>query len=176
VKRVNFAGDKRPRFKTVTFAPWTVDRIRDRGFVLVYIDAFGTDRFDFYAMAQSNGNQMVGRLYRDRRKKKDVPIAYLDVWRHSKQSVSVRIPLSKVRMPESRTYYRWYVLTLFTGPSCQKVCFDKAPNGKPITQPVPGITPTPTPSSTPSPAPTTSPSPTPTSSPTATPEPIPTVQ
>jgi hypothetical protein len=175
VKRVDFAGNKRPRFKTVTFATWTVDRIHDRGFVLVYVDTFGSNRFDYYGMVRSNGKEMVARLYRDRKKKRDLAISHLNAWRRSKRSVSVRLPLSKLRIPESRTFYRWYVMTLFTGPSCKKVCFDAIPNGDPVSQPVPGATPTPVPTVSPSPTPTTSPSPTPTESAAATPQPIPTV-
>jgi hypothetical protein len=183
VKRVDFAGDKRPRFKTVTFATWTVDRIHDRGFVLIYVDTFGSERFDYYAMARSNGKQMVARLYRDRKKKRDLAISYLKAWRRSQRSVSVRLPLSKLRIPDSRAFYRWSVMTLFTGPSCKKVCFDTAPNGDPVSQPVPGAAPTPVPTVSPSPTPTVSPSPTPTTTPgpsptdtpAATPQPVPAV-
>jgi hypothetical protein len=162
VKKVDLAAGKRPRFKAVTFGRWTVDRVRDRGYVLVYLDTFGGERFDYYALARSNGKKMVARLFRDRSKKKDRVVSSLNTWRPSKGAVSVRVPLAKVRVGDARLDYRWYVLTLFTGPSCKKVCFDAAPDD-PVTEPLP--TPTPTPTPTPSPSPTESPTPTPTTSP-----------
>lgn len=173
IRRVDFGGDDRPRFKTVTFATWTVDRVHDRGYVLVYFDSLGDERFDFYAMVRSNGKKMIGRLYRDRTQKKDVVVSHLDTWRNNKSSVTIRVPLPKLRIGKNRTFYRWYVQSLFTGPSCKKVCFDTVPNGDPVTQPLPGATPTPTPTPTPTATPTASPSPTPTSSPTGTPTPVP---
>jgi hypothetical protein len=169
IRRVDFKGEDRPRFKTITFATWTVDRVHDRGFVLVYFDTRGGERFDFYALARSNGKEMVARLYRDRRQKKDVIVAGLDSWRANKRSVTIRVPLAKLGVAESRTFYRWYVQTLFTGPSCKKVCFDKVPDGNPTTQPLPGATPTPTPV----PSPTASPTPEPTATPTPTESPVP---
>ena len=66
IRRVDFEGEDQPRFKTITFATWTVDRIHDRGYVLVYFDSRGGERFDFYALARSNGKEIVARLYRDR--------------------------------------------------------------------------------------------------------------
>lgn len=170
IKKVTFDGRDRPRFTTVTFRTWTVDRIRDHGYVLVYFDSFGNRRFDFYAMARSNGNEMVGRLYRDRKKKKDIVVSRLDTWRRNKKSVTLRVPLAKLRIADSRSSYRWYVQTLFTGTRCKRVCFDTAPNGDPVTQPLPGATPTPTPTPTPSPTPT--PTATPTETPTPPPVPV----
>jgi hypothetical protein len=160
VSKVKFSGGQRPRFKAVTFRRWTVDRVRDRGYVLVYLDTFGGERFDYYAMSRSNGKQMLGRLYRDRKKKKDYGISNLDTWRPTKKSVSVRVPLAKLRIDDSRVAYRWYVFTLFTGPSCKKVCFDAAPDN-PVTEPLPGAMPTPSPSPSPSPTPTATPTATP---------------
>ena len=175
IRRVDFDGESRPRFKTITFATWTVDRIHDRGFVLVYFDSRGGQRFDFYALARSNGKEIVARLYRDRRQKKDVIASDLDAWRTNKRSVTIRVPIAKLRVGEQRAFYRWYVQTLFTGPSCKQVCFDKVPNGEPITQPLPGATPTPTPTPSPTTSPTPTPEPTVTPTPTESPVPQPTI-
>lgn len=174
LKKAEASTGKRPRFKVITFARWTVDRIRDRGYFLVYLDTFGDDRFDFYALARSNGQEMLGRLYRDRKQKRDSLISGLNAWRRNQRSVTIRVPLSKLRIPESRTFYRWYALSLFTGPACKKVCMDTTPDGDPVTQPLPGEE-TPTPAPTPTPTATGSPSPTPSPTETPVPAPIPTL-
>ena len=175
IKQVRLHGEKRPAWKVITFPRWGTERIFDRGYALVNIDARGDAHFEYYALVRSVGGQMTGELFRNRKSKSDYSLGGLDVWRSDRRSVSVRIPLRKLRIGDQRTYYRWFVQTLMTGSQCQRVCIDRAPNKGSVQQslidptPTPTITIDPTPTVTPSSSPTVDPpstSPTPAASPT----------
>lgn len=144
VKRVETGGTDRPRWKVVTYSTWQVKRIRDKGYFLVYLDTFGDEWFDYYALVRSDGRHLRASLWRDRRVKADKYVSELDEYRKGARSVVVRVPLAKVKLPDTRLFYRWYVQTLFIGKSCQNVCFDRAPDGEPMVEPNPAVTPTPT--------------------------------
>jgi hypothetical protein len=149
VRRVKVAGARKPRYDVVTFPRWTTAQTWDRSYGLVYFDTFGGDAPDYYVLVRSDGYRMRGRLYRDKARKKDRPLAFVKAWRPGKRSFAVRAPLGKMKFPEERLVYHWWVLTLHTGPSCKKVCFDRAPDDGKGTEPAPGAgqqSPTPTPS------------------------------
>ena len=173
VKEVRLHGEKRPVWKVITFPRWGTERIFDRGYALVNIDARGDAHFEYYALVRSVGGGMTAELFRNRTSKPDYSVSGLEVWRSDRKSVSVRIPLRKLRIGDQRTFYRWFVQTLMTGSRCRRVCIDRAPNEGSVQQllveptPTPTITVdptvTPTPTSSPSEPPT---SPTPSASPT----------
>jgi hypothetical protein len=160
VRRVKVEGTRRPRYDVVTFPRWTVARVWDRSYALLYFDTFGGEAPDYYVLVRSDGYRMRARLYRDKARKKDRPLAAVKAWRPGKRSFAVRVPLRKMKFPDQRLVYHWWVLTLHTGPACKKVCFDRAPNDGKVTEPAPGAgqSPTPTPSIT-VPTPTVSASP-----------------
>ena len=176
IKQVRLHGEKRPSWKVITFPRWGTERIFDRGYALVNIDARGDAHFEYYALVRSIGSKMEAELFRNRKSKPDYSVSGLDVWRSDRKSVSVRIPLRKLRIGDERTFYRWFVQTLMTGSQCQRVCIDRAPNEgsvqQPLVEPTPTLTIDPSPTVTVSPDPSSSPtvpppgtSPTPTSSP-----------
>ncbi|HEX2196145.1 MAG TPA: hypothetical protein VHJ76_04390 [Actinomycetota bacterium] len=148
VRRVKVAGTRKPRYDVVTFSRWTAARAWDRSFALLYFDTFGGDAPDYYVMVRSDGRRMRGRLYRDKARKKDRPLAFVKTWKPGKRSFAARVPLRKMKFPEQRLVYHWWVLTLHTGRKCKKVCFDRAPDSGKVTEPAPGAgqSPTPTPS------------------------------
>lgn len=174
VRRVEVRGRSRPVFKVITFARWATKRIYDRGNALIYFDTFGNKRFDYYALVRAQKDDLRASLYRDRTVKKDFIIARLDEWRRNHKSLSVKVPLRRMRFGKKRVAYRWSVQTLFTGPRCRRVCFDFAPDRGAVTEPRPGATPAPTETPTGSPTATPTATPTPTPTPTATPTPTPT--
>lgn len=160
VSRVTVEGARRPKYKVVTFPRWTAARVWDRSYGLVYFDTFGGDAPDYYVMVRSDGYRMRARLYRDKARKKDRPLGAVEAWRPGKRSFAIRAPLGKMKFPEQRLVYHWWVLTLHSGPSCKRVCFDRAPDTGVVTEPAPGAgqqSPTPTPSiSVPTPSPSVS--------------------
>jgi hypothetical protein len=154
---VTWGSTRRPGWRIVTYRRWTTRRIWDKGFVLVFLDTFGKDNPDYYALISSYGRGMQGRLFRDRQKRRDYEIGQVAVWRKNGRSVSLRIPLRKVRIGDNRTFYRWYVQTLFTGRRCRRVCFDLVPDAQSVLEPLVEPSPTPTTSPTGSPTPTPAP-------------------
>ena len=148
VKRVEVGGNDRVRYTIVTFPKWKTSAVRDRAFVVIHFDTFGNDRFDYYALIGSNGSKVTGALWRDRRNKSDRKVATLSPWRPGLRSVGVRIPITRMRWPETRDFYKWRVQTLFSGKECRSVCFDLVPNNRRVTVFRPGASPTPTPSPT----------------------------
>ncbi|HEX2295489.1 MAG TPA: hypothetical protein VHN37_09290 [Actinomycetota bacterium] len=155
VRRVKVAGGRQPRYDVVTFPRWTVARVWDRSYGLVYFDTLGGAAADYYVMVRSDGHRMRAQLWRDRARKKDRILAGVKAWRPGRRSFAVRVPLRKMKFPEARLVYHWWVLTLHTGTTCKRVCFDRAPDTGRVTEPAPGAeqSPAPTPSvSVPSPS------------------------
>ena len=140
-----------PRWTIVTFAPWTPEQIRDRGYVFVFLDTVGSDRADYYAMIVSTGHRLVGSLWRDRKRGPDAKVTGLDVRRDSDLSVGVRIPLGRLEIGAFRTSYRWSVVSTFTGRVCRATCVDRVPDEGVVEQPLGAPTPTPTLTVTPTP-------------------------
>lgn len=162
VREVRFSAGNRPLWRTITFARWSAASVWDRAYVLVQVDTFGTARTDYYVLVSSDGYRMNGELFRDRRSKPDYKVSDVRVWRPDRSSVSVRLPLSKMRMGSDRFLYRWVVKTLFVGKGCARVCIDRVPDEGMQQVLLPGVEPTPTLSPTPSPTETPTPEGTPT--------------
>lgn len=164
VRRVLVDFTKRPRWTITTWGTWTVERLWDRGYALVQLDTFGTERFDYYAFVRSDGYKLIGTLVRDRSSKPDFTVSSIRAFKSSGTSLSLRFPLKKMRIGNRRLFYRWQVQTIFTAGRCPTSCFDFAPNTGAVSEPVPGVqepTPTPTVTVTPTPDPTATATPTP---------------
>jgi hypothetical protein len=150
VKRVDVKGTRsKPKWRVSTFGRWGAQSIWDKGFGLVHIDAFGDEYYDHYALVRSNGFGLEASLWRDRKRKDDVRVGKLEVARTNRRSFTVRIPLERLKIPDARVFYRWYVQTIVTG-VCPRSCFDRAPDKGAVTefisQPPPQSTIPPTPS------------------------------
>lgn len=155
VQTVQTGGAKRPRWRIITFSSWSSRDLWDTGFVTVLLDTRKRIRPDYYILIGSKGTHMYAHLWRDRATKGDFKVSKVKVWRPDRSSVSVKVPLRKMLIGNRRTFYRWSVETLFTGPRCIRVCFDFVPNEGAVVEPLPApsptvtITPTPTPTPTP---------------------------
>ncbi|MFB3738763.1 MAG: hypothetical protein ACE14W_07335, partial [Candidatus Velamenicoccus archaeovorus] len=72
VRTVTFDPEAGPPTWTVlTFSPWTVRELWDRGFVLVRLDTMGGPRPDHYVLVRSTGTELEGSLWRDPRRGRD---------------------------------------------------------------------------------------------------------
>jgi hypothetical protein len=136
IRRVRKLGDERPLWRINTYRRWRATRIYDRGYLLVYLDTFGGEHFDYRALVYVDRARVKARLFRDRARKRDFRVSYLDAWRRGLRSASVRIPLRKTIIPEARESYRWYVQTLFSGTRCRRVCYDLAPGREGVEEPL----------------------------------------
>lgn len=144
VRTVKFDPTKPPEWTVITFNPWTVNGVWDRGYVIVYLDTMGGEDPDYYGLIRSDGDEMRADLYRDLNTT-DHRIRKLKVWRNGGHQVSVRIPLGFVKIGIHRTFYRWSVLSQFTSSKCHVPCLDFVPDTGMIDQtlgPTPGPTPT----------------------------------
>jgi hypothetical protein len=148
VKRVKFSPGERPRFKFITFARWTADRIWDRGVAVVHFDTVGDGHYEYYATVRSNGLKMIGELWRDRKNKRDYKMGKIGAWRKGERNVILRVPLKKMATSDRRPYYRWFAKTLMIGTNCQRVCIDRIPNEGALRQTLPGVVPEPSPTPT----------------------------
>ena len=158
VKRVRFRHTPAPpRWTIVTFAEWGTREIWDRGYMMVMLDTAAGGGPEHYALVRSTGRALAGSLWRVRNVGPDTYLGSLTVRRPSRQSASVEVGLYRLRFGENRTFYRWWVETLFTDDTCPRTCHDRAPNRSGVSQWRPGMSPTPSPS--PSPSPSASPSP-----------------
>lgn len=130
VRSVIATGDDKRNFRVTTFAEWRVGEINERGFFLVRFDTFGDDRFDYYVLARPDfdSNRMHATLHRDRRKKKDFKITGIQVWRADLSSITVRVPLSRMRFATPARTYSWQAQSLWTSRRCARVCFDLVPD------------------------------------------------
>ncbi len=126
VRRVELRGDKTARWLVKTYDGWGKRRLQDRGFVLVLMDTFATKRFDYYALLRSEGRDLKGSLWRDRKVKNDVRVRSLHTSHPGRKIAGIRVGLKDLRKRQS--HYRWQVETLRNGKSCPGVCFDRAPN------------------------------------------------
>jgi hypothetical protein len=161
VQRVDLDGSSRPTWQVITFSDWTVARLWDKGYFLVRLDTFGSERYDYYALVRSDGYGMKGTLVRDRQGKPDFNISKLTAWHPTRSSVKVRVPLAKMRIGKGRFEYFWQVQTLFSNKTCVQICIDDAPDDRGVPEPIPGRSPDPLPTVTP----TVTPTPTPSASP-----------
>jgi hypothetical protein len=128
-----------------THEGWSNREIWDRGYLLVYLDTLGSDRFDYYALASSDGKGMEGALFRDRAEKRDYRVAELRTWRWSRRGVKITIPLGKTKIGKSRDSFSWQTRAVFTGKRCRRSCIDLAP-GVPLEEPLGRRKATPSPS------------------------------
>jgi hypothetical protein len=158
VKQVRFAHSPGPPLWTVvTFPEWRTVEIWDRGYILVLLDTQAGPSAEYYLLVRSTGSSLVGSLWRARNFGPDTHLGSVPVKRPSSRSASVQVGLFRLTFGEKRSFYRWWIETLFTGNTCRRTCRDRAPDHDGVRQWRPGMSPTPSPS--PSPSPSGSPSP-----------------
>ena len=157
VRRVEMDGTDFPRWRVVTFGGWTAAEMWDLGYISVALDTFDSSRTDYYILVGSNGKEMYAHLWRDRATRPDIKLGRVNgVWRVNRSSLSVRIPLDRLKIGRERTFYRWRVETIYAGEGCARVCFDFVPDDGKVVEP---LVVAPTPTVTPTPAPTVTESP-----------------
>ena len=158
VQQVRFAHQPGPpTWTVVTFAEWGVGEIWDRGYLMIMLDTAAGAPAEHYVLVRSTGSSLVGSLWRARNVGADTYLGTVPVTRPSRRSASVQVGSFRLTFGEDRSFYRWWVETLFTGSTCRRSCQDRVPNRNAVLQWRPGMSPSPSPSPTPSPS--TSPSP-----------------
>ena len=139
--RFDDANEGLPAWTVITFDEWTVRQIWDRGNVLLHLDTFGPADPDYYVLVRSDRNTLVATLWRDR--ETDRKLFKVPVSKRGSRGVEVEVPLRKLTIGTGRTFYRWYVTTLFISGHCRQTCIDEAPDATMIEQPLPSASPSP---------------------------------
>jgi hypothetical protein len=138
IKRVDSFGSLRPARRITTFKAWSVKAIWDEGDFLIWYDTALNERFDYFVLVRSNGTKMEGTLWRDYKKSPDEIVGDAQVWRPNDRAVVARIRLDQMWISKGRENYRWKVQSRkWDGPDCMMVCFDRAPNGTVVVEPIP---------------------------------------
>ena len=130
VKHIDsFLDTNEPVWRVITISRWSVFRMWDRGFVLVYLDTFGGPLHDYYALIRSVGTRLRATLYRNGHR-----LGSLPVWRRNSRSVSIRVPFDRLLVEADRGFYRWRVVTLTD--RCRNTCFDRIPDDGAMVEPL----------------------------------------
>lgn len=126
VKKVrSWAGQSPPRWKIVTFRSWTIKGVWDAGYFVLFVDTKGDPDPDYHVLGYSNGKNMVGGLYRETSGGGEIRIGGAAVSKAGPRGIVIKLPLAK--LDRTRPYFRWSVMTLFTGKKCGNVCFERVP-------------------------------------------------
>jgi hypothetical protein len=161
VKQVRLAhAPGPPTWTIVTFGEWTIPRMWDRGYLMVLLDTQNGVGPEYYLLVRSTGTALQGSLWRARSYGPDSYLGSVPTRRPSRLSASVQVSLKRLTFGARRSFYRWWVQTVYTSRVCPRTCHDRAPNRGTVLQWRPGMSPTPSPPSpSPSETPTDSPSP-----------------
>jgi len=142
-----------PRWAIVTFGEWRTKQIWDRGYLIVMLDTRRGIAAEHYLLVRSAGATLVASLWRIRSVGPDSYLGAATVKRWSLRNATVQVRLSRLEFGASRTFYRWWVETLFTSDLCRRTCLDRAPDVDAVLQWRPGMSPSPSPSLSESPSP-----------------------
>jgi hypothetical protein len=154
VRRVWFDPEAGPpQWSVVTFSPWSPEQTGGRAFAFVFLDTKKGAHPDYYVLILSTGHTLSGSLWRDVDRVGDIRLGSVAVSTGSGATgVTVDVPLGRLEFGALRTFYRWSVLTTFTGRVCRATCVDRVPDQGAVEQPLGTPTPTPTTSPTASPS------------------------
>ena len=141
-----------PLWTVITFGEWGAPKMWDRGYILVLLDTEGGTGAEYYLLVRSLGRAFGGSLWRAHATGPDSYLGAVPVKRFSRRSASVQVGLTRLKFGGGRSFYRWWVQTLYTSRACPRTCQDRAPNGQPVRQWRPGMSPTPSQSPSPSPS------------------------
>ena len=146
-----------PTWTIITFGEWSIAGMWDRGYMMILLDTQAGVGAEYYLLVRSVGTALQGSLWRAHAYGPDSYLGTVPTRRPSRRSASVQVSLKRLTFGASRSFYRWWVQTVYTSDLCRRTCHDRAPNREPVRQWRPGMSPTPT--SSPSPSPSDSPSP-----------------
>jgi hypothetical protein len=136
-----------PTWTIVTFAEWSSAEMWDRGYLLVLLDTQGGGGAEYYLLVRSAGAALQGSLWRAHAYGPDSYVGSVPARRPSRHAASIQVGLSRLTFGASRSFYRWWVETVYTSDLCPRTCHDRAPNQEPVKQWRPGMSPTPSPTS-----------------------------
>jgi hypothetical protein len=139
----HYPGPLRWTFRT--FSSWSVAEMWDAGYLVVELDTRGDNTIDERIVVRSDGRSLVAKLFAVRSDGSSHVIEELHAMKDSRRAASVEVALRRLAIGRARDAFEWYATSLFTGPSCQRVCIDRVPDDGRLQQLLRGVSPSPTP-------------------------------
>ena len=134
IRRVVMEEDQPRVWNIMTYRGYKPEAIFDKGYLLVYFDVRQDPRFDYYLLLRARFDEIKGNLWRDYREANDVIVGQSRVRKTNNRTVTATVPFKRMLIPKSRLEYRWQARTLSSGPKCRRVCIDKAPDNRAVTE------------------------------------------
>ena len=136
IRRVEMRQGPPRKWLIKTYRSFRADRIFDKGYLLVYLDTFGSRRPDYYVLLRPTRERIRGNLWRDAKGgNNDFMISATRVRRPNRRTISTTVPFRKMRTPDHRLNYHWHVRTIYSSPGCRRICIDRAPENRAVTEP-----------------------------------------
>jgi hypothetical protein len=104
----------------------------DQGYVVISFDSRGGEELDVHAVVAWSKTRPSGLLIVEGSRK---PSGRLAASRAGSRAVTVKLPLSRLRLDPLRLYYRWSASSIFTGSGCRP-CLDGVPDTRAYPQPL----------------------------------------
>ena len=136
IKKVRVERDGPRKWKIRTFRGWRVNDFFEKGWFVINLDTIGDRSMDYFVFVRAKRRRLGAAIWRERQNQDDVLVAHVKARKVTKALMSVKVPFSKLKVGDSRLEYRWYVRSMWSAPKCPRVCFDRAPNRRVISEPL----------------------------------------
>lgn len=134
VRNVEMEEGPPRKWSITTYKGYKPEEIFDKGYMLVYFDIRGDERFDYYLLLRPVWDEIRGNLWKDYKKANDEIIGHSRVRKPNNRTITATVPFKKMKIPNNAIDYRWHVRALFAGPNCRRVCIDRAPDVGSVTE------------------------------------------
>jgi hypothetical protein len=135
VRRVKIATGDRWSWQVMTRGRWSLHRLWDDGYLIVYLDTRENERSDFYLLGRSTGGRMRGALFRDGTGR-DARIGGVKVRHPTRNSARFLFDLDRIPVEPGRDFVRWSAQTILINGKCAKGCFDRVTNEGALPMPI----------------------------------------
>ena len=135
VRRVKIATGDRWSWRFTTRGRWSLRRLWDDGYLIVYLDTRENERSDFYLLGRSTGRRMRGALFRDGTGR-DARIGGVKVRHPSRHAARFLFDLDRIAVEPGRDFVRWSAQTILINGECAKGCLDRVTNEGALPMPI----------------------------------------
>jgi hypothetical protein len=135
VRRVRITTGDRWSWQVTTRGRWSLRRLWDDGYLIVYLDTRENERSDFYLLGRSTGGRMRGALFRDGTGR-DARIGGVKVRHPSRHTARFLFDLDRIPVEAGRDFVRWSAQTILINRKCAKGCFDRVTNEGALPMPI----------------------------------------
>lgn len=134
IRRVEMEEGPPRKWTITTYKGYKPEEIFDKGYLLVYFDIRGDERFDYYLLLRPVWDKIRGNLWKDYEEANDEMVGHSRVRKPTGRTITATVPFKKMKIPKKQVDYRWHARTIFAGPNCRRVCIDRAPDVGSVTE------------------------------------------